>query len=197
MSRRRWSPNPSSPSDSRAPCPILGNMRRKLRVRGGSRRILRAAMPVLQLVEGGKRRASRSAGLLDTIDLLVEGTNLTARVAEVELCPLLYDLGAAFSQLALAKATRRSIRCFGSDGSWEIGLERAGEQVLVSLFRSGPDPEVAVFEREVALTSLIEATLGAMARTQSDPEHALDARALALAEVELQKSAILEAPRPL
>jgi outer membrane protein assembly factor BamB len=153
-------------------------------------------MPVLQLVEGGKRRASRSAGLLETIDLLVEGTNLTARVAEVELCPLLCDLGAALSQLALVKSTRRSIRCFGADGSWEIGLERVGEHVLVSLFRSGPEPEVAVFEREVALGSLIEATLGAMARALSDPGHALDARALALAEAELQRASILDAPRP-
>src|SRR5690606_40600602 len=42
-----------------------------------------------------------------------------------------------------------------SDGeSWELGLEADGAEVLLSVFRAGPCPEVAVHERRVSLADL-------------------------------------------
>jgi outer membrane protein assembly factor BamB len=128
-------------------------------------------MALLKLVDSGLR-ARKASDPLETIDLLVEGTNLTARIAQVEVGPLLRDLGTALCDLAQKRAPRRSVRCYGSDGSWEMGLEHAGERAWVSLFRVGPEPEVAVFEREVSLAALVEATRAAIDRWIASPQDA-------------------------
>jgi outer membrane protein assembly factor BamB len=151
-------------------------------------------MAVLQLVDGDGGGAFRSAAAPPTLDLLVDGINLTARVADVELGPLLCELGVALAAMAALKASRRSVRCYGSDGSWEIGLERAGERVLVSLFRVGPEPEVAVFERDVEFVALVHAALSAMEKLEADTAHASMAPELARARVDLAATPIAMAP---
>jgi outer membrane protein assembly factor BamB len=151
-------------------------------------------MAVLQLVDGGSGDAFRPAAAAPSLDLLVDGINLTARVTDVELGPLLCDLSAALVELGALKASRRSVRCYGSDGSWEIGLERAGQRVLVSLFRVGPELEVAVFERDVDFGALVQAALAAIEKVETDPAHAPVRADVARARIELATAPLLAAP---
>jgi outer membrane protein assembly factor BamB len=94
------------------------------------------------------------------VDLLVDGVNLTARIPSADPAPLLRDLALAVVELAALRSRRAEVRCYSNDGPWEIGLERCGASALVTLFRGGAHPEVAMFERPVALAALA-ATVGA------------------------------------
>src|SRR5262249_6564524 len=71
------------------------------------------------------------------IDLVVDGVNLTARIASADSTPLLRDLALAVVELASLRNHRASVRCYSADGPWELGLERCGPNALVSLFRGG------------------------------------------------------------
>jgi outer membrane protein assembly factor BamB len=97
-----------------------------------------------------------------TVDLLVDGMNLTARVPDAPPVPLLRDLACAAADLRALRARRRWVRCGSSEGPWELGLERAGSVLYVSLYRGGPFPEVAIFEREVDLDAFTESLLAAI-----------------------------------
>ncbi len=130
-------------------------------------------MPAFQIVVGGKSRAgarsSRGAlGARGIVDLLVDGANLTARLADAEVVPLLRDLGDAALALAAARCSHTSVTCLAADEPWEMGLERAGADVLFSLYRGGPSPEIAVFERRVegdALLAGLASAIDRIART--------------------------------
>jgi len=119
-------------------------------------------MTALQIVKGvAASTPGREA--LKRVDLVVDGMNLTARVPDAEPIALLRDLARATSDLATLRSWRASVRCYSADGPWELGLEREGNRVLVSLYRGGPFPEVAVFERGVDLVALVEALRSALA----------------------------------
>ena len=70
---------------------------------------------------------------------------------------LVGDLYACEQDLALAEARLA-----------ELGLEPDGADVLVTVYRSGPCPQVAIFERRVTMTALHEGVLEAMARVSED-----------------------------
>jgi hypothetical protein len=93
----------------------------------------------------------------DAVDLLVDGINLTARIPSAEPAPLLRDLALAVVELAALRTRRAEVRCYSADGPWEMGIERSGAAALVSLFRGGAHPEVAMFERAVPLDALASA----------------------------------------
>lgn len=97
------------------------------------------------------------------VDLLVDGINLTARIPSAEPAPLLRDLALAIVELANLRTRRAEVRCYSADGPWEMGIERHGASALISLFRGGAHPEVAMFERAVPLDALASAVGSAMA----------------------------------
>jgi outer membrane protein assembly factor BamB len=101
--------------------------------------------------------------LYGLFDVIVDGVNITARLGEGQALALLSDLGTAVSSLARGKRDRETLQLYTDDEAWEIGLEADGGDVLVSVFRSGPSPQVAVHERRVELLELRRAILAAFA----------------------------------
>ena len=102
------------------------------------------------------------APLYGLFDVIVDGVNITARLGEGQALALLSDLGTAVSSLARGKRDRETLQLYTDDEAWEIGLEADGGDVLVSVFRSGPSPQVAVHERRVELLELRRAILSAL-----------------------------------
>ncbi len=108
--------------------------------------------------------------LYGLFDVVVDGVNVTARIGEGQALTLLGDLAHAVGALASGRRTRASLQLYAGDEAWEIGLEADADDVLVTVYRSGPSPEVAVFERRVTLAALRDAVIGAL---DDDPgEHA-------------------------
>lgn len=119
------------------------------------------------------------------LDILVDGLNLTARVGEGQTTPFLRDLALATVELATARKLRTSVRFYLRDEVWELGLIRDGQDVLLSVFRGGAMPEVAVHERRVPGKTLLEGVLaateellvGGLDASIADLEHARDSLA--------------------
>jgi outer membrane protein assembly factor BamB len=102
------------------------------------------------------------APLYGLFDVIVDGVNITARLGEGQALALLSDLGLAVSSLARGKRDRETLQLYTDDEAWEIGLEADGLDVLISVFRSGHSPQVAVHERRVELLELRRAILAAL-----------------------------------
>jgi outer membrane protein assembly factor BamB len=106
--------------------------------------------------------SSALAPLYGLFDVIVDGVNITARLGEGQALALLADLGSAVSSLARGKRDRETLQLYTDDEAWEIGLEADGADVLVSVFRSGASPQVAVHDRRVELLELRRAILAAL-----------------------------------
>jgi outer membrane protein assembly factor BamB len=102
---------------------------------------------------------SATYGLLD---LLVDGNNLTARIGQSQALAVLGDLGHAVAHLLTGRRTRTTVELYAEDETWELGFELDGPEVLVTVFRSGPVPEVAIHERAVPLGALRQGVLDAL-----------------------------------
>ncbi len=83
------------------------------------------------------------------LDFLAEGSNLSPRVKESEALPLLAELLSAAADLASRQRSRAVLRLCTDPDLWEMGLERSGRDVLVSVFHGGAVPDVALFERRL------------------------------------------------
>ncbi|HVU01904.1 MAG TPA: PQQ-binding-like beta-propeller repeat protein [Polyangiaceae bacterium] len=125
--------------------------------------------------------------LYGLFDVIVDGVNVTARVAEGVALNLLSELAHAVAALCAGRSDRHVVQLYAEEDVWELGLERDGEDVLVTVFRSGPAPEVAVHERRVGLlafrTGLLQAVAEQAQRTDT-PESARRALAAGRAAVE-------------
>lgn len=91
------------------------------------------------------------AGLLDVV---VEGVNVTARIGEAQALTALVELGHAFDALGQGRRTRVTVPLYSSQEAWELGLEADGAEVLLTVLRCGPCPEVVAFERRVAFEAI-------------------------------------------
>ncbi|MDF3071930.1 MAG: hypothetical protein K0R38_7531 [Polyangiaceae bacterium] len=103
-------------------------------------------------------------------DLFVDGINLTARLTEAPHAALLVELGHALSQLNRGKRSRACFPIYSEEEAWEIGLEADGVDALLSVYRVGPSPRVAVFDRRMPLSTLTAAV--ARALEQNEPQNA-------------------------
>lgn len=108
------------------------------------------------------------APLAGLLDIVVDGVNITARVGETQSFSLLSELAHAVAALAAGRRTRATAQICGEDQAWEIGLEADGASTLLTVFRAGSCPEVAVYERRVETSALRQGVLEAL-------EHALSA----------------------
>lgn len=106
---------------------------------------------------------SRQTSLYGVLDLLVDGSNVTARIGEGQVFPFLRDLALATVDVASGKRPRTSVRFYQRDDAWELGVARCDDDLLLTVFRGGAEPEVAVFERRVAGNDLIDGVLSAVA----------------------------------
>jgi hypothetical protein len=125
------------------------------------------------------------------VDLLVGGVNLTARIPSADPAPLLRDLALAVAALSALRSRRAEVRCYSADGPWELGLERSGAFALVTLFRGGAHPEVAMFEREVPLGALVSSVGAAIAELHTKALTPSTSLALEQARAELEATAIV------
>jgi len=99
------------------------------------------------------------------LDLVVDGINLTARVGQSQALAVLAELGLAVASLAAGRRERVTLQVYAGDEAWEIGLEPDSDDVLATVYRCGPRPEVAIHERRVSLAALREGVLEALAET--------------------------------
>lgn len=134
------------------------------------------------------------APLYGLFDVIVDGVNITARITEGFSLSLLADLAHAVAALSSGRSDRTVVQLYAEEDVWELGLERDGEDVLITVFRSGPAPEVAVHERRVTLAALRAGLAAALAESHGgSPETTRGALAAGRAALETAWPA---APRP-
>jgi outer membrane protein assembly factor BamB len=105
-----------------------------------------AARPLASEASGSDSEPSLADVLLD---YLTEGSSFRARLSSGEAVPFLCDLAAAAEGLADRDRARATLRLGVTPEPWEMGLERVGRDVLVSVFQGGGVPEVALHERRL------------------------------------------------
>jgi hypothetical protein len=91
-----------------------------------------------------ERRAKRAR---DVLDVFVRGANVTARVGEVHVGCVLRDLGFAVAGLAEVPEGKAFVRFY--EEPWELCVERAGDEAALSIYRTGPAPEVGAYDVRV------------------------------------------------
>lgn len=140
--------------------------------------------------------AARSTSPFSSLlDLVVDGVNVTARARSGAGPHTLSELAQLTAALGTGRKTRGTIQ-FVSDGiPWELGIETDGEQCLISVFRSGPAPEIAVFERAVDTVALRRALVDALAETEPTGMDPAAITALEAARASLERPGPSYVPR--
>lgn len=136
------------------------------------------------------------APLYGLFDVIVDGINITARITEGFTLSLLSDLSHAVATLAAGRRERAVVQLYAEDDVWELGLERDGDDALVTVFRSGAAAEVAAHERRVTLAALRTGLMTALSEAPVPPGTSEGTRgALVSARATLETS-WPPAPRP-
>jgi hypothetical protein len=115
----------------------------------------------------------RLTPLYGLFDVVVDGINVTARIGENQALLLLADLGTAIADLRSGHRSRIVLQLYAPSEAWELGLEADSADALLTIFRAGNCPEVAVHERRIPLEKLRQGVLDAIAKvgTSSCPQH--------------------------
>jgi outer membrane protein assembly factor BamB len=101
------------------------------------------------------------------IDVFLRGANVTARIGETRGTFVLRDLAQAVAELAERAHGKRIVRFY--DDAWELALQRYGKDAAFSVYRTGADPEVLVYDTQVPFADVYRGVKDALdrARTQS------------------------------
>lgn len=113
------------------------------------------------------RRAPRRH-VHELLDVFVDGANVTARIRERHGAFVLRDLALALVELSTRERGKASVRFY--DEPWEMCIERFGAAACLSVYRSGPDPLVAVYDRAVPFADIVVATRDALDQVLADPD---------------------------
>lgn len=81
---------------------------------------------------------------------------LERSLSDAHAVNVLCELAYAAADLAGGLRPRATVRLCADPDPWEIGLERAGRDALITLFQGGAVPDVALFERRVDGDALAE-----------------------------------------
>lgn len=148
------------------------------------------------VVRSEQSSAARSTSPFNSLlDLVVDGVNVTARAGMGAGLHTLSELAQLTAALGTGRKTRGTVP-FGGEGTpWELGIETDGEHSLISVFRSGPAPEIAVFERTVETVALRQALVEALADTPTTDGDASAAEALESAKKSLARPGPSYVPR--
>jgi outer membrane protein assembly factor BamB len=114
-------------------------------------------------LRGGKAEPPKSVEkgrVRESIDIVVGGVNLTARVDADQAPCVIRDLALAVVDLACGVRGRAIVRFY--DAPWELGLERIGDDLAISVVRNGPEIEVAVHDRRTKLADVVSGTRNAI-----------------------------------
>jgi outer membrane protein assembly factor BamB len=106
------------------------------------------------------RRTARRR-VRELLDVFVDGANVTARIADGQASCVLRDLAMALTDLARAPRGKAIIRFY--DEAWELAVERIGARAMLSVYRGGSDPRVAVYDRPVVFEEVIASVREAIA----------------------------------
>lgn len=114
-------------------------------------------------------------GARDVLDVFVNGANITCTVRDHAI-PVLGDLARAVATLACAPRGKALVRFY--DQPWELCIERLGGLASLSVYRTGSQPEVVVYDARVPFADVVSGARDAVrsAITSAGPAHAFDLR---------------------
>lgn len=95
------------------------------------------------------------AAILDTLDVLIDGSNISAVAPEDAIFLLTRDLLAGCEGLATGTIPRIALPFYES--AWEIVIRREGEKALISFYRGGMNPHIEVKDVKVGFADLVDA----------------------------------------
>lgn len=127
-------------------------------------------MPAIEVVVRPRPETPPSSALRPLeglIDVIVEGINITARLGDSQALGVLSALAHATALLSRGGRDRTTLPLQSDEEAWEIGLMADGRDALISIYRGGPFPSVAVHERRVELSALRQAIARAIDESRS------------------------------
>jgi outer membrane protein assembly factor BamB len=108
--------------------------------------------------------------LRSVLDALAVPASLGVSPDPAEAATLLCELAYALRDLALRDRGRAVVHLAGSVDPWQVGLERAGSDVLVSVFQGGALPDIVVHERRLEAAVLASRLLETLERAAADAD---------------------------
>ena len=100
--------------------------------------------------------------LYGLFDVVVDGVNITARIGTNQAIALHGEFAHAVAALISGERSRATLHLYTDQEAWELGLEADGSDALLSVYRAGISPDVAVHGRRVPLAELRETVLSAL-----------------------------------
>jgi outer membrane protein assembly factor BamB len=119
--------------------------------------------PGLQAIRRGRRLPAS-----ELLDIFIDGTNVTARARETHGALVLRDLALALVELARRPHAKRAVRFY--DQPWEMCIERFGALASVSVYRTGPEPQVTAYDCVVPFDDVVAAARNAIGRLLATAE---------------------------
>jgi outer membrane protein assembly factor BamB len=104
----------------------------------------------------------------EVLDVFIDGANVTARVRETHGAFVLRDLALALVDLSRRAPGKATIRFY--DEPWELCVERFGAVACLSVYRTGPEPLVAVYDRAVPFDEVVSAATASIERVLASGE---------------------------
>jgi outer membrane protein assembly factor BamB len=150
-----------------------------------------SASPLRLEGEPHPRRERRHAR--EVLDVFVGGAsgtnavNISARARETHGAFVLRDLALALVDLARRPHAKATVRFY--DEPWELCVDRFDGVACLSVYRTGPDPLVAVYDRAVPFDDVVVATREAIERALASGESRPGVRLELTSAVELLDAA--------
>ncbi len=125
-------------------------------------------MTGLSLVAKRPEISPRSTSTVDSpavnalLNLLLMERVPLVELPERDVSAFVADLAYAIADLSAARRPRIALRLIQGADPWEIGIERAGTDLLVTLVRTTSIPEVAFHERRVNVDLFCDRLIGAL-----------------------------------
>jgi hypothetical protein len=138
-------------------------------------------------------RRERSRSPSEALDVFVDGANVTARVRETHGAFVLRDLALALVELGRRRRGKAAVRFY--DEPWEMCVERFGATACLSVYRSAPEPLVAVYDKAVPFADVVYAVREAIERLLVDARAAATPGRIELASA-LEQLRAVSPPAP-
>lgn len=98
--------------------------------------------------------------------MIVDGVNIAARLGPGQALSVLSEFARAAAELSRGRRERTTLPLQSSEEAWEVGLLADGGDALISVYRLGSLPAVALHERRVDLVALRAAITRAIDQTE-------------------------------
>jgi outer membrane protein assembly factor BamB len=109
-----------------------------------------------------RRERRQAREVLDVFIGGANGVNVSARVRETYGAFVVRDLALALVDLGRRPHAKATVRFY--DEPWELCVERFDAIACLSIYRTGPDPMVAVYDRAVPFADVVAAARDAVER---------------------------------